>query len=94
MPLLMAKWPWRPKWEPAVRASSMRTRMEWIRKLAAMADGCQKAPTLTIGTIPTPTTAKSPAFAEGLAGEVRVRPSAYALAKWVFLGGKAPAFKE
>ena len=94
MPLLMAKWPWRPKWEPAVRASSMRTRMEWIRSWLLWPTAPRKLPTLTIGTIPTPTTAKSPAFAEGLAGEVRVRPSAYALAKWVFLGGKAPAFKE
>lgn len=94
MPLLMAKWPWRPKWEPAVRASSMRTRMEWIRSWLLWPTAPRKLPTLTIGTIPTPTTAKSPAFAEGLAGEVRARPSAYALAKWVFLGGKAPAFKE
>lgn len=63
-------------------------------KLAAMADGAQKAADAYDRDHPTPTTAKSPAFAEGQAGEVRARPSAYALAKWVFLGGKAPAFKE
>ena len=93
MPLLMAKWPWRPKWEPAVRASSMRTRMEWIRSWLLWPTAPRKLPTLTIGIIPTPTTAKSPAFAEGLAGEVRVRPPLTHLPNGSF-GKEGPAFKE
>ena len=84
----MAKWPWRPKWEPAVRASSMRTRMEWIRGCCYGRRRPESCRRLRSGGSSKRRRPLSPAFAEGLAGEVS-RPSAYALAKWVFLGGKA-----
>ncbi len=89
MPLLMAKWPWRPsgsrrcglhRCEPGWNGSG-----SWLLWPTAP----RKLPTLTIGIILTPTTAKSPAFAEGLAGEVRVRPSRLRTCQMGLLGRKA-----